>query len=260
MAASSASSPPAGSPCRASPAEKLRLEIKRARIFELTRSANLPNYAIAPSRPVYSLRELSALGSAGGMNSSVDHVLSGFSHNDFNSDAMSVATSDPFALVNASLARYQSAQSKKDLRKIKDPQDPAAQAYLRARYPDFDEYLACLETVDYKYTCEHDAGFASKYRIPDTQEPIWQFTGHLKGVDSCRWIGEGGKKFVSGGHDGIRVWAEGGRVAAGVLIPASCFDSSPALFFWYGCLGVRGSLETKGHAIWCTSVDVGSRC
>merc|ERR1719188_2054255 len=102
-----------------------------------------------------------------------------------------------------------SAKGRKDTRKIKDPQDPAAQEYLRARYPDFDEYLACLDTVDYKYECQHDARFATKYKIPDTQEQLLKLKGHLKGVDSCLWIGESGKRFITGGHDGIRVWCEG---------------------------------------------------
>mmetsp|Transcript_14946 Transcript_14946/g.37236 ORF Transcript_14946/g.37236 Transcript_14946/m.37236 type:complete len:586 (-) Transcript_14946:241-1998(-) len=118
--------------------------------------------------------------------------------------------SDPFALMDKSLNRHLSAKSKRDLRLFKDPQDPRCHEYYKSRFPDFDEFLACLESVDYKYECEHDARFADKYRIPPTQEPVCKLEkGHLKGVDSCVWLGTEGKRFVSGGHDGVRVWAEG---------------------------------------------------
>ncbi|CAD7966580.1 unnamed protein product [Amoebophrya sp. A120] len=132
--------------------------------------------------------------------------------------------SDPFALMEKSLNRHMSAKSKRDLRLFKDPQDPRCHEYYRARFPDFDEFLACLDTVDYKYECEHDAKFADRYRIPDTQDPVLKLKGHLKGVDSCCWLSANveknavGKTFISGGHDGLRFWSTAVKNPAGAPV------------------------------------------
>merc|ERR1719486_1295532 len=91
---------------------------------------------------------------------------------------------DPFGLVNRPLSREK--ESKSATRRSgkggyagRDPAtDPELAAYLRARHPDFDEYLDALRSADYKTLCGTDAQFANRYRIPPLVEPVRVFQGH----------------------------------------------------------------------------------
>merc|ERR1719159_1351082 len=109
----------------------------------------------------------------------------------------------PFGLVTRPLSR--DAESKKRGSRNrpgggyagKDPTtDPELAAYLRARHPDFDEFLGAVHTADYTHRCKNDAQFASKYRIPPVVEPIVRSKEHTSSVDAVCWGPEEGY-FVS---------------------------------------------------------------
>ena len=118
----------------------------------------------------------------------------------------------------------------------RDLEDPETQAYLRQMYPDFDDFMESLKACNYKYECQHDATFAKKYRMPeDIVDPVGVYASamanrdghgysdnsgsaanvkeHLKAVDRVLWLSanertgvKAGTRFVSVGHDGLRLW------------------------------------------------------
>lgn len=72
-------------------------------------------------------------------------------------------------------------------------------------HPDFDEVMTSAD-VDYRTRCRTDAGFAAKFRIPPTVDPVRTFREHSNSVDAVCWGPDSGC-LVSGSHDGtLKVW------------------------------------------------------
>lgn len=112
---------------------------------------------------------------------------------------------DAFALMTRALERGQPRKDGSGQRRIRDLNNPADAAYLRAMHPDFDELMGSSE-MDYKSQCTLDATFASKFRIPPMVEPVRAFREHTNSVDAVCWTPVKGT-FVSASHDcTLKVW------------------------------------------------------
>jgi len=108
---------------------------------------------------------------------------------------------NPFSLMTRALDK----QGTRRQQKVRDPNNPADAAYLRAMHPDFDELMGAA-TVDYRTMAHTDVKFADKFRIPPIVEPCRTFQEHSNSVDAVCWGPEPGR-FISASHDKtLKVW------------------------------------------------------